>query len=123
MKFWDTLTFWKPERDAFKETAVGNGHIVAGNVAQSGEFVRSGVYNSMAGDARCYLDGSNEWLKSIGYEIEGYYCAASLHGVQTVYRVMSKAVGRAFVTDGTSRHVEADLEKVTKKVIVPEVES
>lgn len=123
MKFRDEVKLYLPTKSIYGQSVAGASHTVKAIVEQTSGMTRGGGYDALTGDARAYLDGSDSWLTSLGYLIEGYYLSVNLYGIEQVYRVTNMAIGRAVVTDGRVQHIEVDLERVNKKAPVPAGES
>lgn len=112
MKFHDTTHLYKPVDGRYQQSISGEAHEVAGSLEQTSGMTRGGHHDALVGDARAYLDGDNAWLASIGYQVEGYFLVATVFGQTINYRIISVAIGRRIVTDGSVSHIEVELEKV-----------
>lgn len=115
MIYRDTVTIVEPVSGIYQETG-GARHSVKCVIEQTSGLRRGGTYDAMAGDARAYLDASDEWLKPIGYSIENCFVEVQLLGLKIVYRVSNVAIGRAVVTTGGVQHIEVDLTRLDREV-------
>lgn len=87
-------------------------HTVPSTVEVAGALRRGGYYDALAGDARAYLDHTNQFLAGVGYDIAGYYLESTKYGITRLYRIVNAAIGERHATDGTLTHIEVDLEEV-----------
>lgn len=112
MIFRDIVRISKPTPATFGQKMADGGEEVGAIVEISGGLRRGGYYDALAGDARAYLDASNLWLISKGYDIGGYFLTTDKYGVEKKYRVLNAAIGEKFATTGEVSHIEVDLEEV-----------
>lgn len=111
MIFHDVFQIHVAEHGKYGDLPSNEGHEVKGSLENTNGLTRGGNFDSMIGQARAYLDGSNEWLVGVGYEIEGMFLVSNLYGLTRTYKIVSVAIGRRIVTDGSVHHIEVELER------------
>lgn len=112
MIYRDTVHISRPTQGQYGQVVDSARHAVAAIVSQTGGLRRGGMFDALAGDATAYLDPSDAWLKSIGYQLEGCVVNSTKHGLEREYKIVNVAIGERFATDGSVSHVEVELEEV-----------
>lgn len=114
MIFRDTVRISKPVKGPYGQNKAAEDaqHVVSAILAARGAVRRGGTFDALAGDATAYLDANDPWLKSLGYNVSGYFLASDKYGTARTYRISNVAIGERHATDGSISHVEVELEEV-----------
>lgn len=115
MRYRDTITIYSPITSRYNQNPSANindAHMALCIIEENSGLNRNGYYDSISGDAHLYLPASDQYAKSINYELAGYFIKFG----STMYRVLSVATGKAALTSNRVRHIELALEKVSKDI-------